>query len=222
MGLNILMIEDDGDIAEMLIDYFAKYSIAITNYDDPYLGESALSIKRYDLLILDLSLPNIDGLELLQSIRKKGNNIPIIISSARSDIDDKIMGLRFGADDYLPKPYDPKELYARIISVMRRYNYKDENDKSLFRHDEIGCDIYFCNQRLNLTKAEYEILSYFIKHKDRAIGREELISNIFALKEGNPKSLEVIIGRIRHKLNDDTKNPTYLLSLRGIGYKLVG
>ena len=116
---NILMIEDDAEYAELLSNFLAKYNLAVTNYQDPYLGLSA-GIEKYDLLILDLTLPGMDGLEVCKEVVSK-YDIPIIISSARSDLTDKVIGLQLGADDYLPKPYDPQEMYARIMSLLRRY-----------------------------------------------------------------------------------------------------
>ena len=110
--INVLMIEDDTEFAEILSEYLAQYNIKVTNYEDPYLGLSA-GVKKYDLLILDLTLPGMDGLEVCKEVVQK-YDIPIIISSARSDVSDRVIGLQIGADDYLPKPYDPKEMYARI------------------------------------------------------------------------------------------------------------
>jgi len=126
--INILMIEDDSEFAELLAEYLERYDIKITNYEDAYLGLSA-GVKKFDLVILDLTLPGMDGLEACEEIVRK-YDIPIIISSARSDIGDKITALELGADDYLPKPYDPKEMYARIQSVLRRYN-KVENKNEI-------------------------------------------------------------------------------------------
>ena len=117
--VNVLMIEDDPEFAQILSEYLDSFNIKVTNFEYPYLGLSA-GIKNYDLLILDLTLPGIDGLEVCKEIRQK-YDIPIIISSARSDISDKVVGLQLGADDYLPKPYDPKEMYALIKSLIRRY-----------------------------------------------------------------------------------------------------
>jgi len=116
--INILMIEDDAQYASLLSNFLERYNIKVTNYEDPYLGLSA-GVQKYDLLILDLTLPGMDGLEVCKEIVKK-YDIPIIISSARSDLSDKVTGLQLGADDYLPKPYDPQEMYARIISLLRR------------------------------------------------------------------------------------------------------
>ena len=116
--INVLMIEDDAEFAEILSEYLAKYNIKVTNYEDPYLGLSA-GVKKYDLLILDLTLPGMDGLEVCRELRSF-SQVPFIISSARSDIADKLIGLERGADDYLPKPYDPRELVARIHTILRR------------------------------------------------------------------------------------------------------
>ena len=113
------MIEDDAEYASLLSNFLAKYNLKVTNYQDPYLGLSA-GVEKYDLLILDLTLPNMDGLEVCKEVVSK-YDIPIIISSARSDLSDKVLGLQLGADDYLPKPYDPQEMYARIVSLLRRY-----------------------------------------------------------------------------------------------------
>jgi two-component system OmpR family response regulator len=117
--INILMIEDNPEFAELLGTFLEQYNIKITNYEDPYLGLSC-GIKNYDLIILDLTLPGIDGLDVCTKIRTS-YDIPIIISSARGDINDKLIGFENGADDYLPKPYNPKEMYVRILSLLKRY-----------------------------------------------------------------------------------------------------
>lgn len=223
--INVLMIEDDTEFAQILSEYLSKFNIKITNFDDPYLGLSA-GIKNYDLLILDLTLPGMDGLEVCKEIREK-YNIPIIISSARSDITDKVTGLQIGADDYLPKPYDPKEMYARIMSLIRRYKSSTQKEEeqatsSIFRIDEKRHEIFYDNKSLNLTPAEYEILEYLIKQYSFSVSREQLVYNCKSLKDKDSKSLDVIIGRLRAKIGDSSKNPKHIFSVRGIGYKLIG
>ena len=116
--INILMIEDDPEFAELLSEYLSQFNIKITNFEDPYLGLSA-GVKKYDLMILDLTLPGMDGLEVCEEVVRK-YDMPVIISSARSDINDKVKSFELGAYDYLPKPYDPKEMYARIMSILNR------------------------------------------------------------------------------------------------------
>ncbi len=219
--INILMIEDDSEFAELLSEYLEKYNIRITNYEDPYLGMSA-GVDRFDLLILDLTLPSLDGLEVCKEI-VKNYDIPIIISSARGDVSDKIIGLQLGADDYLPKPYDPKEMYARIISLLRRYKKinKDKEPKSDFRIDEKREIVYFKEKPMDLTLAEYEVLKTLVKNQGFSVSREQIINSSLSLSDTYSKSLDVIISRLRSKLNDSSKSPKYIRSIRGIGYKLL-
>jgi two-component system OmpR family response regulator len=224
--INVLMIEDDIEFAQVLSEYLARYNIKITNYEDPYLGLSA-GIKNYDLLILDLTLPGIDGLDVCREVASK-YDIPIIISSARSDLSDKIIGLQIGADDYLPKPYDPKEMYARIVSLIRRYKKvtaevdESPTEDSRFRVDDKRHQIFLEDKPLVLTPAEYEILSYLIQQHGFSLSREQLVYNCRSIKDKGGKSLDVIIGRIRTKIGDSSKAPKYIHSVRGIGYKLLG
>lgn len=221
--MKVLMIEDDVDFAQLLSEYLVQFNINITNYESP---QNALNdgLDGYDCLILDLTLPG-DGLEVCKEIRAK-SHIPIIISSARGDLSDKVMGLQIGADDYLPKSYDPKEMYARIISLVRRSKRIGENTKesvnSDFKVDKKRHEIS-CNGRpLTLTPAEYEILEYLISQHGLSISREQLISHCKSLRDRDSKSLDVIIGRLRTKIGDNSRAPKYIFSIRGIGYKLVG
>jgi two-component system OmpR family response regulator len=223
MQPNLLMIEDDTELAEILSNFLKRYNINVTNYEDPYLGMSALNLKKYDLLILDLSLPGMDGLEICKEIRTK-SDIPIIISSARSDLEDKIIGLELGADDYLPKPYEPKELYARIMSVLRRYkksmNPHEEAPMALILKEE-SHTIFFQGTPLTLTPAEFDVLAHLIKKNNCVVSRAELLGSALSLDEENEsRSLDVLISRIRTKLGESSKEPKLIHSVRGIGYRL--
>ena len=217
--INILMIEDDPEFSLFLGEYLDKYNIKITNYEDPYLGLTA-GISNYDLLILDLTLPGIDGLEVCEKI-SKNYDIPIIISSARSDVTDKIMGLQIGADYYLPKPYDPKEMYAVIQSLLRRSKKTNKIDEeSVFEYDKSSLTIYFKKYELNLTHAEYEVMICLLKNKNTIVSRDQIVNECESLTDSYSKSLDVIIGRLRAKLEDDSKKPKYIHSVRGLGYKI--
>ena len=217
--INILMIEDDPEFSLFLGEFLDKYNIKITNYEDPYLGLTA-GISNYDLLILDLTLPGIDGLEVCEKI-SKSYDIPIIISSARSDVTDKIMGLQIGADYYLPKPYDPKEMYAVIQSLLRRSKKTNKIDEeSVFEYDKSSLTIYFKKNELNLTHAEYEVMICLLKNKNTVVSRDQIVNECESLTDSYSKSLDVIIGRLRAKLEDDSKKPKYIHSVRGLGYKI--
>ena len=216
--INILMIEDDPEFAELLSEYLAQYDIKVTNFEDPYLGLSA-GVKKYDLLILDLTLPGMDGLEVCQEMVEK-YDIPIIISSARSDINDKVEALALGADDYLPKPYDPKEMYARITSLLRRYSKSNDSKIAGPKSDfEINGDtIYYKGEALSLTPAEFEVLSLLVKHQGITQSREQIINASGTMSiDSQGKSLDVIISKIRTKLGDNKR----IQAVRGVGYKLV-
>jgi len=218
----ILMIEDDLELAEILTEYLEQFGYVIETEDDPFKALSILKLKPYDLVILDLTLPGMDGLEVCEAIRER-QDIPIIISSARSDVTDKVNALELGADDYLPKPYDPRELEARISSVLRRYAAKAEaksaaENHSDFKLDEGAMQISYKGRGLDLTNAEYGILAFMIKKEGMVVSREDIILNVNAINEDSSnKSIDVMVGRIRNKLGDKS----LIESVRGIGYKLV-
>ena len=215
--INILMIEDDPEFAELLTEYLSQFDIKITNFEDPYLGLSA-GVKKYDLMILDLTLPGMDGLEVCEEVVRK-YDMPVIISSARSDISDKVKSFELGAYDYLPKPYDPKEMYARIMSILNRLS-KGEGKSALPQSDfEIkGDTIYFKGTALSLTPAEFEVLSLLVKNQGITQSREQIINTSGTMSiDSQGKSLDVIISKIRTKLNDNKR----IQAVRGVGYKLV-
>jgi len=214
--IKILMIEDDPEFAELLTEYLAQFNMEVTNYEDPFLGVSA-GVQNYDLLLLDLTLPGMDGLEVCEEVVRK-YNIPIIISSARSDVEDKVKSLQLGADDYLPKPYDPKELYARILSLLRRYNRAGSSQQVPSSPYEIrGDTVYYHGRPLHLTPAEFDILSQLIRKQGMTLSREQLINESRVMSDSSQKSLDVIISKIRSKLGD----PKAIQAVRGVGYKLV-
>lgn len=216
--IKILMIEDDSEFAKLLSDYLIQYNMVVTNYEDPYLGLSA-GVNKYDLLILDLTLPGMDGLEVCKEVIEK-YDIPIIISSARSDVSDRVIGLQLGADDYLPKPYDPKEMVARITSLLRRYNkskgVKEEEQSVLQLHEEKE-RITLHEKALDLTPAEYQVLSILIKQRGFTVSKEQILNASNSFSTDNDNSLAVIIARLRKKLGEEIEIKT----LRGVGYKLL-
>ncbi len=218
------MVEDDAELAQVLTQYLEKFNIKVTNYEDPYLGLSALRMNDYDLVILDLTLPGMDGLDVCKEI-VKNHDMPIIISSARSDLTDKVIALELGADDYLPKPYDPRELEVRIKSILRRYNHSvsEKPKESMFVLNDEKKEITKNTLALKLTAAEYEILSLLIKREGFVISREDIFENSNVLNSDyeSSGSLAVIINRIRQKIEENPKQPKYFLTVRGMGYRFT-
>lgn len=192
--------------------------------EDPYIGLSLLTQHSFDLVILDLTLPGMDGLEVIPKIRER-SSIPIIISSARDDITDKVIGLERGADDYMPKPYDPRELVTRIKTILRR-TASSENPKKaeeeIFKLDYNSRIILFKNRLLDLTAAEYDVLSVLITHRNASVSREQLLYESEHIDDDSSvKNIDVIISRIRHKIAKIDKENMYIKPVRGVGYLLT-
>jgi len=192
--------------------------------EDPYIGLSLLTQHTFDLIILDLTLPGMDGLEVIPKIRDI-SNIPIIISSARDDITDKVIGMERGADDYMPKPYDPRELVTRIKTILRRtqqVEVKAEKKEELFIIDEKAREIRFKGNSLELTAAEYDILHMLIQHKNGSVSREQLLYESEHIDDDSSiKNIDVIISRIRQKIAKMDPNNIYVKPIRGVGYLLT-
>ncbi len=223
--IKIAMIEDDLELADVLTQYLKQFNMEVTNYEEPFLALSALKINKYDLIILDLTLPGMDGLDVCKQI-VKNFDIPIIISSARSDITDKVTALQLGADDYLPKPYDPRELEIRIKTILRRFNHSNTQEEVLnkiFVLNEEKREITKNSKYIKLTAGEFEVLSLLIKREGFIVSRDDIFENSDVLNQDyeNSGSLAVIINRIRHKIEENPKEPEFLHTIRGMGYKFI-
>jgi len=222
--IKILIIEDDPELALILTNYLTKYDMEVIGAEDPYIGLSLLTQHTFDLIILDLTLPGMDGLEVIPKIREI-SNIPIIISSARDDITDKVIGMERGADDYMPKPYDPRELVTRIKTILRRTHSleeKTEKKEEIFIIDAKAREIRFKGNSLELTAAEYDILHMLIQHKNGSVSREHLLYESDHIDDDSSiKNIDVIISRIRQKIAKVDPNNIYIKPIRGVGYLLT-
>ena len=220
----ILMVEDDLEITQLLEEYLANYSIDTLSVTLPLIALEKLEGESFDLVILDLGLPQMDGLELCKIIKQKYPQIPVIISTARADVSDKVIAFELGADDYIAKPYEPRELVARIQAHIKRYqNFKSEKEKSEFVVDRVKLTIEQNGKALDLTLAEFEIFAILLEKKHQVVSREFIINSIDSISwESSDRSIDVIVSRIRHKIGDNPKEPKYIKSIRGIGYKYIG
>ena len=221
--IKILIIEDDPELALILTNYLTKYDMEVIGAEDPFLGLSLLTQHEFDLIILDLTLPGMDGLEVIPKIREI-TNIPIIISSARDDITDKVIGMERGADDYMPKPYDPRELVTRIKTILRRTHSSETPPKEtvLFDADSKAHTITFKGELLELTAAEYDILNMLIQHKNGSVSREQLLYESEHIDDDSSiKNIDVIISRIRQKIARIDPDHVYIRPIRGVGYLLT-
>ena len=217
----ILLIEDDLDMQQLIVAYLtqSKYSVVATHLPSQALEilESRTSI---DLIILDLTLPEMDGFKLCKRIRKL-TQAPIIISSARGDVYNKVEGFDVGADDYLAKPYEPVELLARINALLRRLKPKNMDLGGLEVSVETRC-VIVDGMNIDLTPTEFEILLFLIENRQKPMSREQIANSITSMGEDSTlRSIDTHIRNIRSKIDDNAKEPRFIQSVWGIGYKFI-
>jgi two-component system phosphate regulon response regulator OmpR len=225
MKKELLVIDDDKKLNELLTDYLTKFGFSVSTETHPARVLKTLKNSTPDLIILDIMLPGMDGFEVCRKIRQ-AYDIPIIMLTARGEVEDRIVGLELGADDYIPKPFEPRELVARIQSVLRRgmettapdrYEFKDlvvETDKQL---------VLLGGERIELTTMEFEILCLFVRNPGKVLDRDGIMESLRGLEwEAFDRSIDVLISRLRQKLNDDPKVPRYIRTVWGRGYKFIG
>lgn len=228
MNKRILIAEDDLDILNLIKDYL-KASDYETEYSQN--GDDAYSLfqnKSIDLAILDLMLPGTDGFELCRRIRKE-SNIPIIILSAKKSDSDKILALGLGADDYIVKPFSPRELIARIKSIFRRVdelsNYNPSQDLievNDLKIDTLGHSVTLKEDKVDLSVKEYDILLFLINHSNQALSREKIFNKVWGYDNyGDINTVTVHVRKLREKIEEDPSNPKYIETVWGIGYKFV-
>lgn len=227
MEKRVLIVEDEPSIVT-LIQYNLNQAGFYT--DVAYNGEDAIKIIRkhvYDIVILDLMLPKIDGIEVCKTIRQEQNKVPVLMLTAKDSEYDKIQGLEIGADDYLTKPFSPKELIARIKAILRRTGDTHSAEKSI-KVGELTIyperfEVYFANQSLELKRKEFELLHYLLRHKNQIISREALLKAVWNYDFiGDSRTVDVQISNLRDKIEPNPKQPIYLKTVRGFGYKLEG
>ena len=219
--IRLLLIEDDPDMQRLLADYLKEFGMEADPFADPRAALEALKATPYDVVILDLMLPGMDGFDVCKKIRAL-SSVPVIISSARGDLGNKIMGFELGADDYLAKPFEPRELVARVQAQLRRRATAAPKTMGPFTLDEEGRRILLEGDPLELTRVEFAILRLFLTHPDRTFSRSEIAASALEEREQRERSVDTHISNLRTKLGDDPKEPRYIKSVWGIGYRFIG
>jgi len=223
LSKKVLLIEDDKQMQELIGNYLDTYGYATSAYENPQDALDTLFVKKetFDIVILDLMLPQMDGFDVAKAIKEK-SDIPIIISSARGDIGNKIYGYELGVDDYLEKPYEPRELVLRIEAVLRRYHKNDEIHISDFVIDKANMSVMLEEYPIDFTKVEFEIFLFLVKNKAKNISREQIINATSLEYDTKARTVDMHISNIRQKIGDDAKEPHYIKSVWGIGYRFIG
>jgi DNA-binding response OmpR family regulator len=223
MGDRVLMIEDDGQLAEMVVEYLGTMGIGVQVRPTARAGMAALRRETFDALILDIMLPDIDGLEVCRRVREE-SEIPILMLTARGDAADRIVGLEIGADDYLPKPFEPRELLARLRAVLRRGRSSGLRRAAVLRFGRLEVDRDARTVRVDgepkvLTGYQFDLLCVLADNPGRVLSRDALMNKLRGEGlEAFDRSIDVHISRIRSAIEDDPKHPRRVLTIRGAGY----
>jgi len=226
---HLLLVDDDKRILSLLSTYLSKNNFLVSSARNSIEARSLLNYFEFDLLIIDIMMPGENGLNLLESIRKQ-TNVPAIFLSAKGESKDKISGLEIGADDYLSKPFEPKELLLRLERLLLRNNRKSSNETD--RYVEIGnkvFDLYrmelsYENRIVKLTNLEISLLKFLVLNPEKTISREMVLKDLNLHQEDkdiNQRNVDVQITRLRKKIEQDPKNPRHLKTVRGRGYRFL-
>ena len=225
----ILIIDDDKKLTDLLEKYLDKFGYRTVTSTHPEKGLRMIDKKTPDLIILDIMLPEMDGFEVCRRIRETHKNLPIIMLTARGDVTDRVVGLELGADDYLSKPFDARELVARIQSVLRRSRKSGESEVSRMRKFgplEINISrrsATLNGKELDLTTNEFEALLLLTERPGEVFDRDIIIEHLRGIEtDAYNRSVDITMSRLRHKLGDDPKNPSFIKTVWGAGYVFVG
>lgn len=232
MSKQILIVEDDTEINTLLTNHLQQEGFIVFTAFDGEEAKTVFSNKEIDLILLDLMLPKLNGMEFLKIVREK-SLVPVLIISAKASDLDKALGLGFGADDYIAKPFSLIEVTARVHAAIRRATQylpseKETIEKNIYRYKDISMDladfsVWKRNEIISLTSKEFHILKLFLQSPNRVFTKEQIYNLIWEdTYYGDESVINVHIGRLRKKIEDDPSNPNYIKTIWGIGYKLGG
>jgi len=229
-NIQLLVVDDDPALRELLERYLKEQDYTVASVEDGIAMDAYLAKHEVDLIILDIMLPGEDGLSIARRLQADKVTTPILMLSARGDEIDRIVGLEMGADDYLPKPFNPRELVARIRAVLRRQErLKTDSSSQLSDHKVYNFEKFKLNitthqfnhgsKKISLTSGEFELLKIFVEHPNRVLSRDKLIDLLKGF-ERSPydRSVDVRVTRLRHKMESDPANPLYIRTIWGSGY----
>lgn len=226
MGYRILLVEDEVGIRVALEDRLRVVGYEVETADNGRVAVERASEGGIDLIILDLILPGMDGLEVCQELRQCGIFTPVLMLTARAQLEDKLRGFAQGADDYLTKPFDFLELLARTKALLRRSVDADADETPrTYKFGNVTLDarqstVFVDGERLSLSMKEYDLLHFFVRHAGETLARERLLSEVWNYERGMPtRTVDVHVGWLRRKIKDDPRNPRWIRTVYGIGYR---
>jgi len=221
----VLLIDDDERLNALLTTYLGRFGFTVRAVTHPEQGLRAFKSDPPDVIVLDVMLPDVDGFTLCRKIRES-SRIPIVMLTARGDVTDRIVGLELGADDYLPKPFEPRELLARMQAILRRGPGGENQERVRVGDLDLNWAIRSAQVRgrdLALTNAEFEVLGLLVRNRGRVLSRDRIINETRGIDwEAFDRSIDVLISRLRQKLGDDPKHPSFIRTVRSAGYLFIG
>ena len=219
--LKALLIDDDAKLGNLLSNYLTKFEIELNSTTEPTLALDLIAEHEPDLIILDVMMPKMDGFEVCSGIRKK-YKIPIIMLSARGESFDRIKGLDLGADDYMAKPFEPRELVARIHSLLRRVSDEDHYRLDIFEVNTINRAISMDGQMLSLTNMEFELLEFLLANPGTLFSRDDILKHLRGIEAKIfSRSIDILISRLRQKIETNPKEPKFIKTIWGKGYMFL-
>jgi len=221
-GPRVLIVDDDERLNQLLKEWLGRFGFSVQAVTHADAGLRALKADAPDLVILDIMLPGMDGLAVCRRIRET-SRVPIIMLTARGDVTDRIVGLELGADDYLPKPFEPRELVARVQAVLRRGGHADDESVRVgpLELNWTKRCASLDGRALQLTTAEFELLGLLVRNRGRVLSRDRIMEAMHGVDwQAFDRSIDVLVSRVRQKLGDDAKRSTMIRTVRGIGYCL--
>jgi len=219
--LKALLIDDDAKLGNLLSDYLTKFEIELNSTTEPTLALDLIAEDEPDLIILDVMMPKMNGFEVCSGIRKK-YKIPIIMLSARGESFDRVKGLDLGADDYMAKPFEPRELVARIHSLLRRVTDEDHYRQGIFEVNTINREISIDGQILSLTNMEFELLELLLANPGTLFSRDDILKHLRGIEAKIfSRSIDILISRLRQKIETNPKEPKFIKTIWGKGYMFL-
>ena len=221
----ILVVDDDNELTELLDEFLSEHKLKTKVFHNPMKALDYLQTSIPDLILLDIMMPEMDGFQLLRKIRET-LDVPVIMLTSKGEVSDKVVGLELGADDYLAKPFEPRELLARIQSILRRVNSKNSmvdilNFESL-DINKIKEEVVLDGKTISLSTSEFEALLLFANNSNKVLDREFLVENLRGITwQTYDRSVDVLVSRLRNKLGETPARTRFIKTIHGVGYKFI-
>jgi len=225
LSANILLVEDEPGLVLILTDLLKAEGYSVDSATDGVTGLSRASSEAFDLILLDVMLPGKNGFDVCRELRQQGRDVPILMLTAKTQLIDRVVGLKLGADDYITKPFEPPELLARVEALLRRSKKGSLVPVARFQYGNIDADfqkgvVLKDGQRVNLAAKELDLLRFLIDRRDKVVSREELLEGVWEYQPGvSSRTIDVHVAWLRQKLEEDPEYPRYIRTVRGVGYR---